>query len=455
MPHEVLRRLVAVTGVEPLLASGPLVYPVAAVALALLLSRAAGLGKAPMAVIFRLAGFAWDRNAFCRGWLITGSTGSGKCLGKGTPVLMYDGSVKSVEDVQPGDLLMGPDSQPRTVLSTARGRGQLFKIIPRKGEPWVCNDVHVMTLKHTAPGLRRFRKASSRQYVFRSPLEAYRETVFSLKAAGKGPTEISRTAARLSEGAVAFHPTTIIHYLKDRLRTPQPKVVSRADRQTRFRSGIYQAFGIDLSRATKAVREEFSWQAQDHIVDVPLRDFLERTPERVRNSWGVSQYWKLFRVPIDFPESVEAYQFDEDWFYFVGLWLGDGDWRDSRISTKDAEIRKFLESFAAANGFKTSVYTDPRSGLWQVRVSRPLIRGPRGYLRNPEHPYHKILNRCLDSDNRKIIPRFLKTASRRKRLSLLAGLVDTDGYADGRCISYVSISQPLAEDVAFVARSLV
>jgi hypothetical protein len=287
VPHEVLKRLVAVTGAQPLLASGPLVYPVAAVALALLLSRAAGLGKAPMAVIFRLAGFAWDRNAFCRGWLITGSTGSGKCLGKGTPVLMYDGSVKSVEDVQPGDLLMGPDSQPRTVLSTARGRGQLFKIIPRKGEPWVCNDVHVMTLKHTAPGLRRFRKASSRQYVFRSPLEAYRETVFSLKAAGKGPTEISRTAARLSEGAVAFHPTTIIHYLKDRLRTPQPKVVSRADRQTRFRSGIYQAFGIDLSRATKAVREEFSWQAQDHIVDVPLRDFHERTPERVRNSWGV------------------------------------------------------------------------------------------------------------------------------------------------------------------------
>ena len=41
--------------------------------------------------------------------------GAGKCLGKGTPVLMYDGSIKLVEDVIVGDLLMGPDSQPRRV----------------------------------------------------------------------------------------------------------------------------------------------------------------------------------------------------------------------------------------------------------------------------------------------------------------------------------------------------
>lgn len=75
--------------------------------------------------------------------------GSGKCLGPGTPVLMYDGAVIPVEEVIPGDELMGPDSKPRKVLSVSGGRGPLRRITPIKGDPWICNDVHVMTLKGT------------------------------------------------------------------------------------------------------------------------------------------------------------------------------------------------------------------------------------------------------------------------------------------------------------------
>jgi superfamily II DNA or RNA helicase len=79
-------------------------------------------------------------------------TGGGKCLGKGTPVLMYDGQVKSVEEIKVGDSLMGPDSKPRTVLGTTSGQSELFQITPIKGDPWVCNDVHMLTLKHTENG---------------------------------------------------------------------------------------------------------------------------------------------------------------------------------------------------------------------------------------------------------------------------------------------------------------
>jgi len=78
--------------------------------------------------------------------ILEGAPGSGKCLQLGTPVLCFDGSTKAVEDVQIGDLLMGPDSRPRRVLATTRGRGPLFKICPVKGDSWVCNDAHVLTL---------------------------------------------------------------------------------------------------------------------------------------------------------------------------------------------------------------------------------------------------------------------------------------------------------------------
>ena len=58
------------------------------------------------------------------------ATGGGKCLGIDTPVLMYDGTIKKVQDVVVGDKLMGPDSHPRNVLSVTKGQSKLFKIIP-------------------------------------------------------------------------------------------------------------------------------------------------------------------------------------------------------------------------------------------------------------------------------------------------------------------------------------
>jgi len=80
---------------------------------------------------------------------ISACAGSGKCLGKDTPVLLFDGTIKNVQDVKIGDQLMGPDSTPRNVLSTTTGFGNLCKINPVKGSSWICNDVHILTLKHT------------------------------------------------------------------------------------------------------------------------------------------------------------------------------------------------------------------------------------------------------------------------------------------------------------------
>lgn len=76
-------------------------------------------------------------------------TGGGKCLGKGTPVMMYDGSIVAVENVKPGDLLMGPDSKPKTVLSTCRGVENLYCVQPVKGDAYVVNESHILSLKTT------------------------------------------------------------------------------------------------------------------------------------------------------------------------------------------------------------------------------------------------------------------------------------------------------------------
>lgn len=68
------------------------------------------------------------------------------CHAKGTKILMYDGSLKSVEDVKIGDLLMGPDSTNREVLKLCLGKEKMYKISPIKGDSFVVNENHILHL---------------------------------------------------------------------------------------------------------------------------------------------------------------------------------------------------------------------------------------------------------------------------------------------------------------------
>lgn len=68
------------------------------------------------------------------------------CHEKGTEILMYSGDLKKVEDVREGDLLMGPGSTPRKVLRTVRGVGTMARIVPVKGDPFVVNEDHILSL---------------------------------------------------------------------------------------------------------------------------------------------------------------------------------------------------------------------------------------------------------------------------------------------------------------------
>jgi superfamily II DNA or RNA helicase len=77
------------------------------------------------------------------------ATGGGKCLGKGTPVLMFDGTTRYVEDIKVGDILMGPDSTPRHVRSTTVGHGPLYRVKQINGDDYVCNDAHILCLQRT------------------------------------------------------------------------------------------------------------------------------------------------------------------------------------------------------------------------------------------------------------------------------------------------------------------
>lgn len=82
------------------------------------------------------------------GGLLSVPCGQGKCLQKGTLVMMFDGTLKKVEDIEIGEQIMGDDSTPRTILSLARGTEEMFDIINTEtSEKYTVNRSHILSLK--------------------------------------------------------------------------------------------------------------------------------------------------------------------------------------------------------------------------------------------------------------------------------------------------------------------
>ena len=79
--------------------------------------------------------------------LFYGNSGSGKCLILNTPVIMFDGTIKMVQDIEKNDLLMGDDNQSRTVLGTIKGKDMMYRILQGNGDPYDVNSEHIISLK--------------------------------------------------------------------------------------------------------------------------------------------------------------------------------------------------------------------------------------------------------------------------------------------------------------------
>ena len=79
--------------------------------------------------------------------LLLHEQGTGKCMKIDTPIILYNGEIKMVQDINVGELLMGDDSTPRIVSSLARGIDEMYEIIPEKGDSYTVNKEHILCLK--------------------------------------------------------------------------------------------------------------------------------------------------------------------------------------------------------------------------------------------------------------------------------------------------------------------
>lgn len=82
--------------------------------------------------------------------VVLGKRNVGKCLNLDTPVLMYDGKIKKIQDIIEGELVMGDDSTPRKVLSTTTGEDIMYDVVNKRGEKYTVNSEHIISMKYTA-----------------------------------------------------------------------------------------------------------------------------------------------------------------------------------------------------------------------------------------------------------------------------------------------------------------
>ena len=272
------------------------------------------------------------------------ATGSGKCFGKGTRIMMFDGASKNVEDIKVGHVLMGDDSTPRVVTSLARGREMLYDIHQTASSTYRVNESHILSLQGTNAFTRR-----------------------------------------------------------------------------KMKDGSYK---------------EYHNRFSNKKCDISLKEYLSLAKFN-------KHILKGYKVPLDF-QDIDV---DID-PYWLGLWLADGHSHYPYITNPDPEVIEYCRWYAKELGLRFTVVEDKRRSTANVYC----IVGNRinGQWENP------LLEMMREYDllNNKHIPEEYLMNSREKRFSLLAGLLDGDGYLHNNFFEISQKSKVLAEQIVFIARSL-
>ncbi|RBQ30613.1 replicative DNA helicase [Arcobacter sp. FW59] len=264
--------------------------------------------------------------------IIAARPAMGKCLGRGTKILMFDGTLKNVEDIVVGDKLMGDDSTARNVLSITSGIEQMYWVRQNKAIDYRVNESHILSLKRS--------------------------------------------------------------------------------------------------------RNE-SFHKNGDILNINIKEFTEKSSKFQSN-------YKGYKVPVEFEEKelkIEP--------YFLGIWLGDGAKSKVSIYTEDFEIVNYLQSYAT------------RLGL-ELRTYKAIDKCPEYSITNKKSVDGKTtfsLQKLLRDENilgNKHIPKNYLINSRKNRLELLAGLIDSDGHYDKKANGYEITfkDEDLAQQLKFLCDSL-
>lgn len=206
--------------------------------------------------------------------------------------------------------------------------------------------------------------------------------------------------------------------------------------------------GTHRANVSKALRAIIPIDAKKgDIINLPISDFIKLAPDNPSHlvGWRTGVMFATQTVPLS-P-------------YFVGLWLGDGDCYRPAITSADPEIAAYMAGFADASELKLTVMPYPmgKASLYSLVTRSSAGYNFHGKGSNPVRDALLMLGlmrRRGEPNDKKHIPQIYKSNSREVRLQLLAGLIDSDGHLHHNGYQIIAKQKRLADDIAFLARSL-
>ncbi len=200
-----------------------------------------------------------------------------------------------------------------------------------------------------------------------------------------------------------------------------------------------------LWKTTSAVGKPLSGQRRGLKRGDCGGEAIRRTAEIASTVWSNSRRQSNHRIPVCSAIEMPAASLPVDPYVF-GLWLGDGS--------------KTQAAMAVGGGDEETIENIRDSG-YQTRVKPRLINGRTHYtvsIAGVDTPDgERVLNhlRSMGVFANKHIPRIYVESSVNQRLSLLQGLMDSDGYCskDGLCV-FVNNNKAIVDGIAEVVRSL-
>ena len=155
--------------------------------------------------------------------LFLASRGHGKCESPETEVVMFDGTLKQIKDIVVGDLVMGVDSTPRTVLFAHKGVDDMYEVVQNRTENYKVNSQHLIYFKNKNRGKNQIETLSSEDFHKKS--NKFKEYSFGVRVKGWETKEkelklepyflgVWISDGRASDQRIINPDTEIIDYLK-------------------------------------------------------------------------------------------------------------------------------------------------------------------------------------------------------------------------------------------------
>jgi hypothetical protein len=282
--------------------------------------------------------------------------GEHKCFEKGTLILLWDGSVKKVEDIKSGDKLIGDDGTVRTVKDLVSGRDEMYEISQSNGGSYTVNKNHILSLK----------------------IADHRRIYWSVKQ---------------NVWVVGWLNRTTLKYQRKQFicsREIEPQISGKQARKPKTK----EEARIEAEKFLETIPD-------DDVLDISVAEYLKLPENTKRKLYGYKcpgVEWVKQEVDID-P-------------YLLGLWLGDGTAAQPEIATTDQPIVDFLEQYCEENEFRLShnenciTYRICDDFFGRNRLTKNLKKYnvwknkhiPREYLVNDRETRLQLLAGLIDTD---------------------------------------------------------